>query len=267
MARASDELKAEPALEEARATLYAAPLEEFVALRGRLVADLRARGEKELAKSVLALRKPNVPAWGLNQLVRQKPERLDELYEARAEAERVQSRGAAGEMRAAIVRYRSLLEQLVLWVKTCLEDAGHAPTKEQLRSLREALDVASHDRERARADLEAGSLVRALGADDTEVAGLPASISHARPAPKVTPKRDPVVDAPSAVELATRRLKEQAQRRLAEAEVLLRDAEARETRARAELRAAEQSLETASREVDAARATVDAARSAMAPFE
>jgi len=74
MARASDEPKARSPLEEARATLYAAPLEEFVDLRGRLAADLRGRGDKELAKSVLALRKPNGPAWGLNQLVRQQRE-------------------------------------------------------------------------------------------------------------------------------------------------------------------------------------------------
>jgi hypothetical protein len=92
-----------------------------------------------------------------------------------------------------------------------------------------------------------GSLVRALGGDDTQVTGLPATIPDGRATPpRVTP-REPVVEGPTAVELATRRLKAEAQRRLDEAQALLHYAEAREASARVHLTSAEQSLEMASR--------------------
>src|ERR1700733_9867313 len=124
-----------PPPEAARDALYAAPLSDFTGLRARLAEELRAKGEKALAKTVLALRKPNAAAWGLNQLARRQPERLVALYEARADAEHAQGGGDVANLRARIARYRAELDALVGWVESLLREAGARPTKESLRSV------------------------------------------------------------------------------------------------------------------------------------
>jgi hypothetical protein len=259
-------MKARSPFEAARDSLYAAPLSEFVRLRARLAADLKAKGDTELAKALLALRRPNASAWGLNQLSRRRPERLGGLFTARAQAERAQTKGDAEEMRAAISEYRSRLDELVTCVETYLKEGGHAATREQLRGVREALDAAAQDPAHAGRELESGALVRALGDEDTEVRGLPLSIHHTKPVADRAVEKEPsaeVEKVESAVDLAARRLKEYAERRFEEANAALREAEARESEARAELHAAERKLEVAIRAVDQARTIVDAARKGL----
>ena len=64
--------------------LYAAPPARFTPLRSELVAQARSAGEKDLATSIGALRKPTVAAWAVNHFVR---EHADELEELRSFAE------------------------------------------------------------------------------------------------------------------------------------------------------------------------------------
>ncbi|CAN7255104.1 hypothetical protein LJR027_000991 [Terrabacter sp. LjRoot27] len=64
--------------------LYAAPPARFTPLRSELVAQARSAGEKDLAASVGALRKPTLAAWAVNHFVR---EHADELEELRSFAE------------------------------------------------------------------------------------------------------------------------------------------------------------------------------------
>ena len=59
--------------------LYAAPPARFTPLRSELVAQARSAGEKNLATSVGALRKPTLAAWAVNHFVREHGDELEEL--------------------------------------------------------------------------------------------------------------------------------------------------------------------------------------------
>ncbi|WP_330474448.1 hypothetical protein [Terrabacter sp. C0L_2] len=59
--------------------LYAVPPARFTPLRAELVAEARAAGEKSLATSIGALRKPTVAAWAVNHFVREHGDEVDEL--------------------------------------------------------------------------------------------------------------------------------------------------------------------------------------------
>ena len=58
--------------------LYALPAEEFTAARDAAAKDVRA-DDAELAKQVKALKRPSASAWLVNQLARQRADRLEEL--------------------------------------------------------------------------------------------------------------------------------------------------------------------------------------------
>ncbi|MEW1955502.1 hypothetical protein [Terrabacter sp. NPDC080008] len=59
--------------------LYAVPPARFTPLRSELVAQAKSAGDKALAASVGALRKPTVAAWAVNHFVREHRDEVDEL--------------------------------------------------------------------------------------------------------------------------------------------------------------------------------------------
>jgi hypothetical protein len=254
----------EPPPEAARDALYAAPLPEFLDLRARLAAELRTEGKKALAKAVLALRKPNAVAWGLNQLARRHPELLTRLREVRAHAEKAQGGGDSGKMRAAIAEYRAELDRLVGLVEAGLIEAGSSPTKEHLRNVRETLEAAALDPKGLGAELARGCLVRSLENDDSEASE---AVWIAAPPPKR--ERDQRAPSPAlheltrpkekVVDLAAERAKAAARKALDEAIASLREAESSEATAREHLKDAERRLTDGVREVREARARVEAA--------
>ena len=61
-------------LADAKAELYQADPDDFMARRGELVAQAREAGETAVAKQIGALRKPTRSAWVVNRLVRADPE-------------------------------------------------------------------------------------------------------------------------------------------------------------------------------------------------
>ena len=61
-------------LADAKAELYQADPDDFMARRGELVAQAREAGETAVAKQIGALRKPTRSAWLVNRLVRADPE-------------------------------------------------------------------------------------------------------------------------------------------------------------------------------------------------
>ncbi|HEY6723018.1 MAG TPA: hypothetical protein VI197_03275, partial [Polyangiaceae bacterium] len=54
--------------EAAMASLFRAPLDEFVALRKSLSAKLKAGGDSVAAARVAKLKRPTVSVWAVNQL-------------------------------------------------------------------------------------------------------------------------------------------------------------------------------------------------------
>jgi hypothetical protein len=72
-------------LADARAELYQADPEDFMARRAELVAGAREAGESAAAKQIGALRKPTRSAWVVNRLVRADPDVRDRLAVLAAE--------------------------------------------------------------------------------------------------------------------------------------------------------------------------------------
>ncbi|NUO90093.1 MAG: hypothetical protein HOQ18_04600 [Dermatophilaceae bacterium] len=61
--------------------LYAALPSRFTPLRSELVAEAKKAGDKELAASIGALRKPTVAAWAVNHFVREHADELEDFHE------------------------------------------------------------------------------------------------------------------------------------------------------------------------------------------
>ena len=101
--------------------LYALPLDEFVAARDALAKRLKQDGERDAARAIRAARKPNVPAWALNQLVRRHRAEVEELLDIR---DRMAS-GGARELRAATAERRAAMARLLELAGDILDEGGH----------------------------------------------------------------------------------------------------------------------------------------------
>jgi hypothetical protein len=127
-------------LEDAIDQLYRGPLSDFTTARNAL-----ARERKGDRGSILALRKPNVPAWGVNQLFWRDRRAYDRLVRA---AERLRAaHGAAAPRPAAEMRELEAAHNLAIKaaadrVRDILKVAGlsHSPSiMQDVRSTLEAM--------------------------------------------------------------------------------------------------------------------------------
>src|SRR5258705_9163405 len=73
------------AYEDAVDTLYAAPIDRFVAERTRLVAALRAAGDKDAAARLAKRGRPTTSAWVVNQLYRHSRADFDSMLATAAQ--------------------------------------------------------------------------------------------------------------------------------------------------------------------------------------
>jgi hypothetical protein len=144
--------------------LYRLPPEEFVAARDELAARLKKGGDPESASGVKALRRPTVPAWAANQLIREQPEAIAELAKAGDELRRVQRRALSGAgapgFREASARRRSVVTRLVEAALAILERSGR-PSGTHRDELAATLEAASIDEDAMR-QLQAGRLAKEL---------------------------------------------------------------------------------------------------------
>jgi hypothetical protein len=114
----------EQAYRTATATLYRAPLSDFVETRKRLAAELKA-SDKDGATRLAKLARPSISAWVVNQLWWQERENFEELL---ASAEQLRS----GDRRASAV-HRDLSAKLRARAAELLEAAGNAASEPTLR--------------------------------------------------------------------------------------------------------------------------------------
>lgn len=110
---------------DAERELYQAPFEAFVATRDRLVAALKATGDKAAASALAKRKRPSVSAWAVNQLWWHARADVDALF---ATAKRLR----AGEL-ASSGAHREALARLRARAATLLADDGHPPTEATLR--------------------------------------------------------------------------------------------------------------------------------------
>ena len=119
--------------EAAAVELFQAPHEKFVVERKRLSLALKAQGDKAAAAKLLALNRPPVSAWAVNQLWWQERGEVESLFAAAA-------RQRAGE-REASAEHRQRLSQLRARAAELLRAAGHTPSEGTLRRVTTTLSA------------------------------------------------------------------------------------------------------------------------------
>lgn len=157
-------------------SIFASPLEGFVRARDAAAAELKRAGDAEGAKRVKALKKPNVAAWGLNQLAREHADQVGELFEATERVRRAQRKvlggGNASSLREAMGDRKRLVGRLVERAASILEAAGHGTSTQTLTAVGDSLVAIASDEEGAEL-LRAGRLSRELRAESVvDVGGL-----------------------------------------------------------------------------------------------
>lgn len=121
--------------EDARAELYRAALDEFVAARKRLASELTRAGDKPGAARFKKLARPSLSAWAVNQLWWHARETFEEFLSSAA-------RLRAGEL-AATSSHRDLLAKLRGRAAQLLTEGGHAASEATLRRVSATLSALS----------------------------------------------------------------------------------------------------------------------------
>jgi hypothetical protein len=107
--------------------LYQAPLGEFVAVRKRLAAELKAAGDKVGAAGLAKLPRPTVSAWVVDQMHWRHRDELDAMFETAAHLRK-------GELDATAA-HRDALAALRVRAAEVLRDGGHGATEATLRRI------------------------------------------------------------------------------------------------------------------------------------
>jgi hypothetical protein len=215
--------------------LYGLPLAEFTPARNELVKRLRSEDRREEAREAGALRKPTVPAWAVNQLVRRERKQIEALLSLGEELRKAQAAlvrgGDAGQVLSVSERERGLVRELVEKAADILREDGSRPSEATLDEIAETLHAAALDEDVAAA-VTGGRLLK-----ERRAIGL--GLGAGGPAPRrAAPRKE--TGPPARVAKAERRLEEAR-------------SEAKEARQAAE--AAERAFQRAEREArQAARA-------------
>ncbi|MFY0535847.1 hypothetical protein [Nannocystis pusilla] len=131
--------------------LYAAPLDEFTAVRDALAKQLRTQGDGAAATRVKALRKPSTAVWAVNQLARREPARMEALLRA---GERLRSAHGGAAVREAMRAQHDVVWELLQRATNVLAEAGIRSPGDHLDSIRVTLQsvptASEHERERLR---------------------------------------------------------------------------------------------------------------------
>jgi hypothetical protein len=256
-------------VDEAADELYGLPPGEFTRARDARAKELRAGGEREAANAVMALRRPTVAAWALNQLSRRRRDDLDELLSAgerlRAAQEELLGGGDRSAFQEAAARERELVARLSADATTMASEAGerggglHEKVSETLHAA--ALD------EDTSAALRAGRLVRereAIGGFGAMAGAPPAAPRSRKAAPKKKPKPGPTKrEEEREHRLTVARTDERhARRELDAAERAVRNAQERAEAAERHAQEANERARTTAERLREARRAVTAARKA-----
>jgi hypothetical protein len=181
-------------LEQARAELYGAAPEDFVAERKRLAKELKAEGQAEDAQELAKVRKPTLSAWALNRLTRDERRDVDLLLDSGHRLLQAQAGVLRGDARDAFEQAqrteREAIARLVHEAEQLLVDRGGASATvlEQIAASLHAAAVSEHGREL----LAAGQFTEPLTLEGFDtVAGLapPPSKRPAKPPAKPKPSR------------------------------------------------------------------------------
>ena len=229
--------------------LYTADYDEFIAERKRIVAALKKEGQKAEAAQVQELRKPSLPAWAVNQLVRRRRKDIDSLLAAGAALEQAQRALVGSGDRAGFAKARKQ-EQAV--VKRLRDQAAWVLGKQANEAMVDrvaATLTAAAVTEQGRKQLAGARLTAEIAPHgfDAFAGTLPPGPPPAKrtPAPKAKAAKPPPAPADDG-----RRRREQA---LADARAAVSAAREQEAELTEERREADRAVKDARKALDAAQ--------------
>jgi hypothetical protein len=231
--------------------LYGADLDAFVAERAGIVKTLKQEGRKAEAAQVQELRKPSLPVWVVNRLVREHRRDVDSLLQAGEGLEAAQTALLRGGDQAAFAKARDREQASARKLRgAAAKVLGARSSEATLERVVSTLRAAAGTAE-GRAQLAGGRLAGEIEPHGFEAfAGVAPAPAPARPGGKDTVKR-----RQEAVAQAREKLKAARETEAARAKEL------RESGKTAD--AARRALDDAERTVDRARAARDAAAEAV----
>ena len=149
-------------LTEARGELRAAPPDAFVETRKQLAARLVAGGHREEAAELRKERRPQLGAWGVNQLVDAAAQELVDLIEVSDRLAELLGDSldgdAAVELRESMRERQQLLQELADRADAAMRAAGHPGHRDEMLA---TIDAASMD-DTYRTELLDGRLAKVL---------------------------------------------------------------------------------------------------------
>jgi hypothetical protein len=242
------------ALATARAELRAAPLEDWVAERGRLAKALEADGEPEAAAQLAKEPKPSAAEWAVGRIADVDRDAVADWNASAAHLREASGkRGAGDELREAMAAHREATESLVEAISERIEPNGRPLSDAMLERVRELLQETTADPE-------------GLGGVTPSERRSPARTSKPKSTPKSksTSKPDPAAEARARkradLERAVAEAQDEASRLAAEAdraEATADDAEATARDAAATAREARKQATAGARELDRLRTRLD----------
>lgn len=244
-------------------SLYELPLDEFTRARDELARRLKAAGKAEAAREVRRARKPTLPAWAANQVVRNAPVEWERLRRAVRELrEKHGKRSSAKDLLDATRAQREALKAYERQAVQFLARQGHPASPALVHTVMNTLLALAHGAPGS----TPGRLDRPLDAPGFEVlagVALPKASSGEEPAEGPGMSRGTVEGSRQAALKAAQIRHEKAQAGLLDARARL---DAKETRAEdleRQLEAARRARDQARREVESAESEVAAAEASL----
>lgn len=154
-------------LQEIAEELYGLAPEEFTEARTRVEKEVRSAGDRALAKQVKALRRPALPAWAVNQLVRERADLVHQVVALGESLREAQSLLQGNALRELTKQRRRLVAAVTAQVKEVAAGRGQRLSDAATRQVEETLQAAMADPRAAEA-LSSGLLAQPLSSTGLE---------------------------------------------------------------------------------------------------
>lgn len=141
--------------------LYAADVDDFMAVRKRLAAAAKAEGDADAVAEIGRLRKPSVAAWALNLVARRQPSAVQRLLDLGTTMRAAQSRLDTATLTGLRPERDELLADLVAAAVDVALETGRRLSPAAQQDVRASAIAALADEQAARA-VASGQLTRAL---------------------------------------------------------------------------------------------------------
>lgn len=181
--------------------LYSLAPAEFTGTRNQWAKQTKTDGDPELAKRVTALRKPSMPAWVVNMLMRHQGDQMTQVLDLGASLRQAQADLDADALRELTRQRRQLTTAVTSQGRTLASELGQRITEAVADQVQGTLHAAMID-EDAAAAVRSGMLVTAIAAtgvgkaDVVDAVAVPAAIGLT-PRPRAKPAARPSAGRPS----------------------------------------------------------------------